>query len=514
MTCMTKMCPSYELLLRFVNDTWWQGNESCRIPGKNCGFLKFGDIAEQGTMSTAGVAAQEMRGPLKTGFLHNGQGIGSLKTCWTGHNGFEKTFFNMDPITMTYNLNPSGQQHCTSVGHISNPVPTNGYCFTESCVRVPTQKSSPSSLSPKSEKLSSKHEDYLVPSFSKLSVTVGCVSEEMPPHTLTKSGPPQFSSASSNDRSSRPLPPLPISEDLSPDDVDREVEFLTSSDTDFLLDDYELPPFKSSAPSRRSFRGCGQINYAYFDAPAGPKTEDTNSANNLNGCTQTPCPPPQQLHRRLRRSHSGPAGSFNKPVVRLSSHLNRASPNSDEDKPEVPPRVPIPPRALKPDYRRWSAEVTSSAYSDEDRPPKVPPREPLSRSNSRTPSPKSLPLYLNGVMPPTQSFAPDPKYVSSKALQRQNSDGSANRVPCILPIIENGKKASSTHYYLLPERPSYLDKYEKFFREAEETSSSTEMKSWSGDCTTAAATAKQDSKARMDMVGHMKRKHLSYVVSP
>nr|2RFD_C Chain C, ERBB receptor feedback inhibitor 1 [Homo sapiens]2RFD_D Chain D, ERBB receptor feedback inhibitor 1 [Homo sapiens] len=24
--------------------------------------------------------------------------------------------------------------------------------------------------------------------------------------------------------------------------------------------------------------------------------------------------------------------------------------------------------------------------------------------------------YLNGVMPPTQSFAPDPKYVSSKAL--------------------------------------------------------------------------------------------------
>ncbi|XP_050787787.1 ERBB receptor feedback inhibitor 1 [Gopherus flavomarginatus] len=463
-------------------------------------------------MSTAGVAAQEMRGPLKTGFLHNGQGIGSLKTCWSSHNGFEKTFFNVEPIAMPYNLNPSAQQNCTSVGHISNPVPTNGYCFTESCGRVPPQKSSLSPLSPKSEKLSSKHED-LVPSFSKLSVTVGCVSEEMQPHTPTKSGPPQFSSASSNDRSSRPLPPLPIFEGPSPD-VDREVEFLTSSETDFLLDDYGLSAFKSSAPSRRSFRGCGQINYAYFDAPAGLKSEDANSTTNLNGCTQTLCPPPQQQHRRLRRSHSGPAGSFNKPVVRLSSHLNRASPNSDEDKPEVPPRVPIPPRALKPDYRRWSAEVASSAYSDEDRPPKVPPREPLSRSNSRTPSPKSLPLYLNGVMPPTQSFAPDPKYVSSKALQRQNSDGSANRVPCILPIIENGKKASSTHYYLLPERPSYLDKYEKLFREAEEISASAEMKSWSGDCTTAAATAKEDSKARMDMVGHVKRKHLSYVVSP
>ncbi|XP_006118026.2 ERBB receptor feedback inhibitor 1 [Pelodiscus sinensis] len=464
-------------------------------------------------MSTAGVAAQELRVPLKTRFLHNGQDMGSLKACWSSHDGFENTLFNMDPIAMAYNLNPSVQQHCTSVGHTSNPVSTNGYCFTESCVRVPPQKSSPSPLSSRSEQLSSKHED-LVPSFSQLSVTVGGVSEETPPHTPTKSGPPQFSCASSNDRSSRPLPPLPISEDLSPDDDDREVEFLTSSDTDFLLDDCGFSPFKSSAPSRRSFRGCGQINYAYFDAPAGPKTEDANSATNLNGCIQTPCPPPQQLHRRLRRSHSGPAGSFNKPVVRLYSHLNRASPNSDEDKPEVPPRVPIPPRVLKADYRRWSAEVTSSAYSDEDRPPKVPPREPLSRSNSRTPSPKSLPLYLNGVMPPTQSFAPDPKYVSSKALQRQNSEGSANRLPCILPIIENGKKASSTHYYLLPERPPYLDKYEKFFREVEETSSNPEVKSWAGDCTTASAPAKQDSKARMDMVGHMKRKHLSYVVSP
>ncbi|XP_074831718.1 ERBB receptor feedback inhibitor 1 [Carettochelys insculpta] len=459
-------------------------------------------------MSVAGVASQEMSVPLKTGFLHNGQGMGNLKTCWSSHDGFENTFFNVDPITMACSLHPSAQQHCTSVGHTSNPVSANDYCFTESCIRVPPQISSSSPFRPKTEQLSSKHEDNLVPSFNRLSVTVDCGSEETPPHTPAKSGSPQFSCGSSNDRSSRPLPPLPISVDLFADDIDREVEFLTSSDTDFLLDDYGFSPFKSSTPSRRSFRGCGQINYAYFDASEGPKTEDGKSKTNLNGCTQATCPPPQQLHRRLRRSHSGPAGSFNKPVVRIYSLLNRASPNSD-DKPEVPPRVPIPPRVLKPDYRRWSAEVTSSAYSDEDRPPKVPPREPLSRSNSRTPSPKSLPLYLNGVMPPTQSFAPDPKYVSSKALQRQNSEGSASRVPCILPIIENGKKASSTHYYLLPERPPYLDKYEKFFREAEETSSSTEVKSWSGD-----SSAKQDSKARMDTIGHVKRKHLSYVVSP
>ncbi|XP_057266226.1 ERBB receptor feedback inhibitor 1 isoform X1 [Pezoporus wallicus] len=465
-------------------------------------------------MSTAGVAAQEMRVPLKTGFLHTSQGMGSLKTCWGSHSGFENTFFNVDPIAVAYNLNPSTEPHLPSIGHSSNHASVNDHTFAETCTQVPSQKSSPPPVSPKTEQPISRYEEHLVPGFSKLSLTMGCVSEETPPHMPIKNGPIQFLSASSSDRSSRPLPPLPISEDLTPDEVDREVEFLTSSDTDFLLEDYELPPFKSSAPSRRSFRGCGQINYAYFDTPTGPKPEDANPTESLSGYISSIYPPPQQLHRRLRRSHSGPAGSLNKPVVRLSGHLNRSSPNSDEDKPEIPPRVPIPPRALKPDYRRWSAEVASSAYSDEDRPPKVPPREPLSRSNSRTPSPKSLPSYLNGVMPPTQSFAPDPKYVSSKALQRQNSEGSSNRVPCILPIIENGKKASSTHYYLLPERPPYLDKYEKFFREAEESSSTTEVQSWSDDCTATSAPAKLDSKPRVDIAGHLKRKHLSYVVSP
>lgn len=75
----------------------------------------------------------------------------------------------------------------------------------------------------------------------------------------------------------------------------------------------------------------------------------------------------------------------------------------------------------------------------------MPPREPLSRGSSRTPSPRSLPTYSNGEMPPTQSFAPDPKYVSYRGLQRQNSEGS----PCILPVMENGQKASNTHYYLI-----------------------------------------------------------------
>ncbi|XP_038602080.1 ERBB receptor feedback inhibitor 1 [Tachyglossus aculeatus] len=463
-------------------------------------------------MSSAGVAAQEIRAPLKTGFLSNGQAMGNLKTCWNSQSEFENNFFGIDSISMAYSLNSTAQQHLTSLGPVSKSVPKSGHCCAENGFKVPTKKSSlPPLVIPNSEHSGGHEDEQVVSGFKKLSVNGSCTSPRSPPLTPLKNGLSLFPPG---ERGSRPLPPLPISEDLSPDDADCEVEFLTSSDTDLLLEDCALSAFKYGVPGRRSFRGCGQINYAYFDTPAGPALEDGGEAADPNGCVQTSNPLLPQSHRRLRRSHSGPAGSFHKPAIRISSHLHRASPNSDEDKPEVPPRVPIPPRPVKPDYRRWSAEVTSSTYSDEDRPPKVPPREPLSRSNSRTPSPKSLPSYLNGVMPPTQSFAPDPKYVSSKALQRQNSEGAASKVPCILPIIENGKKVSSTHYYLLPERPPYLDKYEKFFREAEETGPSPQGQPWAGDCGVVSAPEKPDSKSKTDLGSHVKRKHLSYVVSP
>ncbi|KAM6435582.1 ERBB receptor feedback inhibitor 1 isoform 1-T2 [Liasis olivaceus] len=440
-------------------------------------------------MSTTGIAAQEVNLSLNASFLRNG----SLEACCRGHNRqLENPFFNMDSVAMACNLN-SGHHPLTSIGQISCPDPDRSH----GCI-LPL-RASPSLLRPP---IPSNSEDSLTSGFSGLSLSMNPWStDEMTPHTPGKSGALLPLPVSSNERGARPLPPLPIAENFLHDEVDREVEFLTSSDTDFLLENCGSPAFKFSAQGRRSFRGCGQINYAYFDAPAEAKPEQ-------GSCPEGACPPPpppHQSHRRLRRSHSGPAGSFNKPSVRVSSHVCRSSPSSDDDKPEVPPRVPLPPRPLKPDYRRWSAEVTSSAYSDEDKPPKVPPREPLSWSNSRTPSPKTLPAYLHGVMPPTQSFAPDPKYVSSKALQRQHSEGSAHKVPCILPIIENGKKVSSTHYYLLPERPPYLDKYEMFFQEAEESGLRPEGQQRGND------TAKI---VKADLGGLVKRKHLPCMVSP
>ncbi|KAG8434267.1 hypothetical protein GDO86_012589 [Hymenochirus boettgeri] len=410
-------------------------------------------------MTTAGIAAKEIQVPLKNGFVHNGQSIIGSHSCWANHCEFENTYYDMEPLSLTYSLKHSSQ-HISPIGPISRPVIMNGHCCSENCMKVPLKKSGLLHLGmPVVEHLNKNcDEDQFVSSFKKLSMNSGC--EKTPPLTPVKSAPLHFSAILSHDRSCRPLPPLPISEDHSIDDADNEVESITSySDTEFLLQDGSRTlAFKYGVPSRRSFRGCGQINYAYFESPTVNKPADGSPPSNNNGRTHSSKPQKsEQSHRKLRRSHSGPAGSYNKPAIRIGSHINRNSPNSDEEKPEIPPRIPIPPRSLKPDYRRWSAEVSSNTYSDEDRPPKVPPREPLSRSNSRTPSPKSLPSYLNGVMPPTQSFAPDPKYVSSKAFQRQNSEGSANKTPCILPIIENDCLVLKEHIQIVLKKGMYGD---------------------------------------------------------
>ncbi|XP_018581373.1 ERBB receptor feedback inhibitor 1a [Scleropages formosus] len=398
------------------------------------------------SMSTAGLSTQEIR--LPPGNLHL-RDVANSKSSWSQHHELDNLYFSLDATAMEYNLRQH-QLGSASLG-LERQCSYPHTPYSPGAQRLPPKKSRPSKITlptcTEPSTPSPPEGDQVVPSFQRLSVY-----ERTPPHTPS--------------RCTRPLPPLPGSVGLSLDQaVDNEVEFFTSMDDSRCLVPEPGPrpsAFRYGAPGRRSFRGCGQINYAYFEGPGVPCVPEPPE----------PEPEPEQPvqrvqdrpQRRLRRSHSGPAGSFNKPTAaRLLAH---SRPAHGQDKPEVPPRVPLPPRPVKAaDHRRWSVEVSSGGYSDEDRPPKVPPREPLSSGGSRTPSPKSLPTYLNGVMPPTQSFAPDPKYVS-RTLQRQHSEGS----PCILPIMENGRKASTTHYFLLPQRPSYLDKLEKFLREKDSDS--------------------------------------------
>ncbi|KAG5838646.1 hypothetical protein ANANG_G00225810 [Anguilla anguilla] len=412
-------------------------------------------------MSTAGLRAREIPEALKSAFSH-GLTMATTKPFWEQHHDLNNLYFSLDAPTMDYNL--KAQQQVPVSAGFERQVSQPHSMHSPGAQRLPPKKSRPSQLilsaCTESCMPGSPEGDQVVPSFQRLSVY-----ERTPPQTPS--------------RSTKPLPPLPGSADLSSDEaVDNEVEFFTTSadESQRLVREPCPKPlaFRYGTPSRRSFRGCGQINYAYFEGPIvreqqqqqqqqpqqpqQPPLEhsEVQQTPHRGGQQKEPTPRdcPRQLdrpQRKLRRSHSGPAGSFNKPsVLRLSCHHHGAH---SQDKPEVPPRVPIPPRPLKAaDYRRWSAEVTSGGYSDEDRPPK--------------------------------SFAPNPKYVS-RGLQRQNSEGSpTTRTPCILPIIENGKKASTTHYFLLPQRPVYLDKFERYFREADCESGDSCPPSTDWDCQT------------------------------
>lgn len=429
-------------------------------------------------MSSAGLAAQEIHSPLSNCFMHGTHGVINNKSCWNPSSTLDNTFF-ADTTAVTCALNAAPHKRPYSVPSTNRqdeePLGLNRYCcFGRSSfhkIRPPPLK-----MQNSEESFVQLEKDQVLPHFKKLSVNSTVLS---PPQTPVRGATALINFGCSSDRSSKPLPPLPFPCDELFDDVDSEVESITNSETDLLLHDNRPLGFRYGAPSRRSFRGCGQTNYAYSESISRTKLPESchvikDTCLENKEVTVQPVKP----HRKLRRSHSGPAGSYNKPtILKNASCLSNSLTNTSEIKPEIPPRVPIPPRPVKHDYRRWSAEVMSAMHCDEDKPPKVPPREPMSRSNSRTPSPKSLPAYLNGVMPPTRSFAPDPKYVSNKVLQRQASDGATTRVPCILPIIEDGKKVSSTHYYLLPERPLYLDKFEKYLVE-------TQASEESNDCTT------------------------------
>lgn len=383
-------------------------------------------------MSTVGLTAQEISFPIENPFLRGSycHSMAGSKPSWSDRHVLDNSFY--------FSMDRANIDHSYRAQQKGPPPSYERHKHSPNSQRILSKKSRPSQLF-----LSSSNEPS-TPSPADDDLLMRLSFNEL-------NSPPQTPS-----RCSKPLPPIPPQTDISHEQaMDSEVEFFTSSDDSCRLvsDQFSKSAFRNPLSHRRSFRDCGQINYAYYDGPLGPQSpqqpQQHHQANPPQEVREQYEQQPQErpAQRRLRRSLSGPAGSLHK-LPRPT--CPKRYPNN-MDKPEVPP--PIPPRNVKTDCRRWSAEVSSGAYSDEDKPPKLPPRGPLSTGSSRTPSPKSLPTYTNGVMPPTQSFAPDPKYVSGRSLQRQNSEGS----PCILPIMENGKKASTTHYYLLPQRSPFAD---------------------------------------------------------
>lgn len=227
-------------------------------------------------------------------------------------------------------------------------------------------------------------------------------------------------------RGNKPLPPPPPDpEDLGSDEAaDSEVEFFTSDRRRLL------PKSCPKAACRGLGRDHGQVNMAFQESWAGP-------AGPGGGAFSWPGREDTAAGRAGPEVWSPPPHRDPEPLCRKNS-WHTSGPWAPGPKPQVPPRVPIPPK------------TKTLSPAEEDKPPRIPPRMPLvPPCPPRTPSPKSLPIYINGVMPPTQSFAANPKYVS-RAAPGERGPPAAQLTPCIEPILRDGRKASTTHYILLP----------------------------------------------------------------
>ncbi|XP_040534575.1 activated CDC42 kinase 1 isoform X1 [Gallus gallus] len=513
---------------------WWRG--------QNKRTLKVGQFPRNTVTSVAGLSAHDISQPLKNSFIHTGHGDTNPQQCWGFPDKIDELYLGnpMDPpdvlgvdlstarptqlpgrakrqppprppqpsILLTSKSGCSGsRQPCScpfssllapffqepsydpvseedeglSAGIrklcLKKPGPGKGLRLAKPSARVPGTKvgerqpgRSPSE-GPTSGEVTlidfgeevppttpSPVGELTAPSLAKLAMEAFSLLDKTPPQSPTRALPRPLHPTPVVDWDARPLPPPPAYDDVAQDEDDFEVCSINSP--------LGRQGSRAGLPSARE---RGETNYGFVDEgerAAGLEDnlflppKDTKQPS-LTQTTEIF----QELQQECMKRFNVPRG----PSACLA-----------DDKPQIPPRVPIPPRPLRRNEPgRWSGELSPASGGEEDRPPQIPPRDPLSQPTSRTPSPMALQVGSpqqraalcsclstspGKPMPTTQSFALDPKYATPKVIQAQGKD--CSKGPCILPIVKDGQKVSSTHYYLLPERPAYLDKYEKFFKEA------------------------------------------------
>ncbi|XP_067331903.1 tyrosine kinase, non-receptor, 2b isoform X4 [Channa argus] len=364
-----------------------------------------------------------------------------------------------------------------------------------------------------------------IPSLAKLALEAENLLDGTPPQSPSRSLPRPLHPTPVVDWDARPLPPPPAYDDVAQDEDDMEVSSFNSSEqqSDVRNPDEVLSSGQRGSSEVLVSRGTDKPGLE--DNLFLPSKQDQGLSTSFSQSAEIFQELQQECMRRLNVPMGSAARSGSPPQTSVSCPQTPYNPQNqegqqhnvfscNEERPQIPPRVPIPPRPIKRgDYTsaRWSKDLSMSPTPNttddvfstgQDRPPQIPPRDPLSQPGSRTPSPMGLivgspqqrvysvspttmpmPLtscpsthsfgsYLSTspgkLMPTTHSFASDPKYAAPKVIhaQTQGKDP-ASKGPCILPIVRDGRKVSNTHYYLLPERPPYLDRYDRFFREAE-----------------------------------------------
>uniref|UniRef100_A0A9J7ZJ49 Activated CDC42 kinase 1 n=2 Tax=Cyprinus carpio TaxID=7962 RepID=A0A9J7ZJ49_CYPCA len=486
---------------------WWRG--------QNKHTLKVGQFPRNTVTSVAGLSAHDISRPLKNSFIHTGHGDTNPHRCWGFPDRIDNLYLGnpMDPPdVLGLELNsarPTQLPGRTKKEPPPRPPQPSLLVKKPSCDAVAEDEDQTSSglrrlslkkglkLKPAAWVFATKIGDSTptevslidfgeefplttpspspvvelqIPTLAKLALEEENIIDRTPPQSPSRSLPCPLHPTPVVDWDARPLPPPPAYDDVAQDEDDFEVNSINSAEREA---DEPCSPRTSCTPTGEFkshvednlFLPCRQSNGNTFLQSAEIFQELQQECMRHLNVPVTSTSPGQEPHRQI--------------VLTFS-----------EDKPQIPPRIPIPPRPVKRaggDYARWSGELSPISGNEDHKesPPQIPPRDPL--SGSRTPSPhvgspqthSSLcsasctygPSYLSTspakLMPTTQSFASDPKYAAPKVIQAQGKDKEPAKGPCILPIVRDGKKVSNTHYYLLPERPPYLDRYDKFFKEAE-----------------------------------------------
>ncbi|KAM9323009.1 tyrosine kinase, non-receptor, 2b [Pholidichthys leucotaenia] len=518
---------------------WWRG--------QNKRTLKVGQFPRNVVTSVAGLSAHDISRPLKNSFIHTGHGDTNPHRCWGFPDRIDDLYLGnpmdppdvmgldlssarltqlpgrakkpcYDPVNEDEDLTSAGLKRLSlrKAGSIKGlKLKPAAWVSASRQAGVRTWGQNEVSLIdfgeefPVSTPTPSPVVESQIPSLARLALEADNILDRTPPQSPSRSLPRPLHPTPIVDWDARPLPPPPAYDDVAQDEDDMEVSSINSSEQQYHEEEHsdvwnpeETPSFLSSG---QKVELEAQTSQGLEDNLFLPTKQSQSLSTSFSQSAEIFRELQKECMRRLNvpahRSCSPPQSSASCPQTPLNPQTQEGVFSPSEDKPQIPPRVPIPPRPIKRgDYTspRWSRDLSLSPMPAEpaedglcslhDRPPQIPPRDPLSQPGSRTPSPMGQQMvysvspnllthtyssYLSTspakLMPTTHSFASDPKYAAPKVIHAnvQGKDPSSSKGPCILPIVRDGRKVSNTHYYLLPERPPYLDRFDRFFREAE-----------------------------------------------
>ncbi|XP_030625167.1 activated CDC42 kinase 1 [Chanos chanos] len=495
---------------------WWRG--------QNRQTLKVGQFPRNVVTAVAGLSAHDISRPLKHSFIHTGHGDTDPHRSWGAPDKIDDLYLGnpMDPPDILGNSSNTAKP-TKLPGRAKKPF-YDSVIEDDDLIVTGMRKLSlktPVSLGLRLRPWENSNSDHLSEvslidfgddSFSSTSPSPitdtpltntakpppsgASILDTAPPQSPTRSLPNPLHPTPVVDWDSRPLPPLPAYDEVSLESEQQE--------------DMEVSSINNTAGSSVSEQRNSPSEAAAATAEGKPRVEDnlflptrpTEESHSFSQSAEIFQELQREVMVKLRVPATGrslPSSPIPTPSA-LATHRQIILPSSYEDKPQIPPRIPIPP--MRPSKRPgvYGSRLSASLGDEDERvqPPQIPPRDhAVSQPSSRAPSPMaphtgspqkrpslccvgSLGSFLTSSssssssyssstttssskpMPATHSFGRDPQYsTTSEAGQPQAKS------PCILPIVSDGMKASNTHYYLLPERPSYLDKYDKFLKDPE-----------------------------------------------